>query len=154
MFERRKTITPLTPLPSSLSRIGVTAVPLFITPFSYVRCSTRGRPHLKAEAAAVEAALVHGRVLADEALAQAALVVEEKVTVVVVVQHAPRQVHEGAQLAQGVAVGLHLAGVVRQPEEDAAAVGGDVAALLDDVEEAASHHLQRISEFSTISGAH
>lgn len=86
---------------------------------------------------------MHRRVLADEALAQAALVLEEKVTVVVVVQHAPRQVHEGAQLAQGVAVGLHLAGVVRHPEEDAAAVGGDVAALLDDVEEAASHHLQR-----------
>lgn len=87
---------------------------------------------------------MHGRVLADEALTEAALVLEEKVTMVVVVQHAPRQVHEGSQLAQGVAVGLHLAGIVRNSEEDAATVGGDVAAFLDDVEEAASHHLQRI----------
>lgn len=87
---------------------------------------------------------MHGRVLADEALAKAALVLEEKVTVAVVVQHAPRQVHEGSQLAQGVAVGLHLTGVVRYSEEDAAAVGGDVAAFLDDVEEAASHHLDSL----------
>lgn len=102
------------------------------------------RPHLKAKAAAIKAALVHGRVLADEALAEAALMLEEKVTVLVVVQHAPRQVHESSQLAQGVAVGLHLTGVVRHSEEDAAAVGRDVAAFLDDVEEAASHHLQCI----------
>lgn len=87
---------------------------------------------------------MHGGVFADEAFAKAALMLEEKVTMAVVVQHAPRQVHEGSQLAQGVAVGLHLTGVVRYPEEDAAAVGSDVAAFLDDVEEAAPHHLQCI----------
>lgn len=84
---------------------------------------------------------MHGGVLADEALAEAALVLEEQVAVAVVVQHALGQVEQRAQLAQRVAVGLHLAGVVRHPEEDAAAVGGDVAPLLDDVEEAAAHDL-------------
>lgn len=98
--------------------------------------------HLKAEATAIEAALVHGRVFADKALAEAALVLEEKVTVVVVVQHAPSQVQQGAQLAQCVAVGFHLPGVVRYSEEDAAAVGRDVAPFLDDVQKAASHNLQ------------
>lgn len=110
----------------------------FLFPYLYGFTSS----HLKAKAATIKAAFVHGRVLSDEALTQAALVLEEKVTVVVVVQHAPRQVHEGSQLAKGVAVGLHLAGIVRHSEKDAAAVGGDVAAFLDDVEEAASHHLQ------------
>lgn len=131
----------------SLSPVGGQSASPFLTCTHFTCC----RPHLKAKAAAVKAALVHGRVLADEALAEAALVLKEKVAVVVVMQHAPRQVHQGSQLAQGVAVGLHLAGIVCHPEEDAAAVGRDVAAFLDDVEEAASHHLRCISEFSTIS---
>lgn len=109
--------------------------------FPYLYSFTRS--HLKAKAATIKAALVHGRVLSDEALTEAALVLEEKVTMVVVVQHALRQVHEGSQLAKGVAVGLHLAGIVCHSEKDAAAVGGDVAAFLDDVEEAASHHLKK-----------
>lgn len=85
---------------------------------------------------------MHGRVFADKALAEATLVLEKKVTVVVVVQHAPSQVQQGTQLAQCVAVGFHLSGVVRYSEEDAAAVGRDVAPFLDDVEKAASHNLQ------------
>ena len=46
-------------------------------------------------------------------------------------------------MAQRTAVRLHLPGVVRRPEEDAAAVGSDVAPLVDDVEDAASYHLER-----------
>lgn len=95
----------------------------------------------QAEAPAVEAALVHGGVLPHEALAESALLLEEEVAVAVVVQQPLRQVEQGAQLAQRPAVGLHLARLVRHAEEDAAAAGGDVAPLVDDVEEAAAHHL-------------
>lgn len=64
----------------------------------------------------------------------------------VVVQHALSQVEQRAQLAQSVAVGLHLLRIVSHSEEDAAAVGGDVAPLLDDVENAAAHHLEKDKE--------
>lgn len=67
---------------------------------------------------------------------------EKKVTVVVVVQHAPSQVQQCAQLAQCIAVGFHLSSIVRYSEEDAPAVGRDVTPFLDDVEKAASHNLQ------------
>jgi len=72
--------------------------------------------------------------------------VEKKVAVVVVVEHALSQVEQGAQLAQSAAVGLHLRRIVCQPKEDAAAVGGDVAPLLDDVENAAAHDLEKNKE--------
>lgn len=85
---------------------------------------------------------MHGRVFADEALAEATFVLEEEVAVAVVVQHALSQVQQGPQLAKGVAVGLHFPGVVRYAKKDAAAVGGNVASLLDNVEKAAAHHLQ------------
>lgn len=102
-------------------------------------------PHLEAEAAAVEAAFVHGGIFPDKTFTEATLVLEEQVSVAVVMQHALRQVEQGAQLAEGVGVGLHLASVVGHAEEDAAAVGSDVAPLLDDVEEAAAHHLRQQS---------
>lgn len=85
---------------------------------------------------------MHGGVFADETLAEAAFVGEKQVAVAVVVKHALSQVQQGPQLAKGVAVSLHFPGVVRYAEKDAAAVCGDVAALLDNVEKAAAHHLQ------------
>ena len=89
---------------------------------------------------------MHGRVFADEALAEAAFVLEKEVAVAVVVEHALSQVEQSAELAQSVAVGLHLPGVVCDSKEDAAAVGGDVAPLVDDVEDAAPHHLERCAK--------
>lgn len=84
---------------------------------------------------------MHGRVFADETLTEATFVLEKEVAVAVVVKHALGQVQQGPQLAKGVAVSLHLPGVVRYAEKDAAAVCGDVASFLDDVEKAAAHHL-------------
>lgn len=55
-------------------------------------------PHLESKAASVEAALVHGGVLPDKALAEAALLVEEEVPVAVVVQQSLGQVEQGSQL--------------------------------------------------------
>lgn len=86
---------------------------------------------------------MHGRVFAHETLAEATFVLEKEVAVAVVVEHAPSQVQQGPQLAEGVAVSFHFPGVVRQAEKDAAAIRGDVASFLDDVEEAAAHHLQK-----------
>lgn len=85
---------------------------------------------------------MHGCVFTDKTLAEAAFVLEEQIAVAVVVQHPLSQVEQGAQLAQSAAVRLHFPGIVRCSEEDAAAVGCDVAALVDDVEKAATHNLQ------------
>ena len=96
---------------------------------------------LEAQAAAVEAGLVHGGVLPDETAAQLPVLQGDELVVVVVMQQPLGQVEQGAQLAQGAAVGLHLPRVMRSTEEDATAVGADVAPLVDDVENAAAHHL-------------
>lgn len=104
---------------------------------------SRSSSHLKAKAAAVEAPLVHGWVFADKTLAEATFILEEKVAVAVVMQHALSQVEQGSQLAKSIAIGLHLPRIVCYAKEDAAAVGGDVAPLLDDVEKAAAHHLEK-----------
>lgn len=108
-------------------------------PFLLQRCSS----HLKAQAATIEAPFVHGWVLADKTLAEATFILEKKIAVAVVVQHALSQVEQGAQLTQGVTVRLHLPGIVRHSEKDAAPVGGDVATLVDDVEKAATHNLEK-----------
>lgn len=104
---------------------------------------TRSSSHLEAQTAAIEAALVHGGVFAYKALAEAALILEKEVAVAVVMEHALSQVEQGPQLAQGAAVGLHLSGVVGHSKKDAAAVRADVPSFLDDVEQAAAHHLQK-----------
>lgn len=85
---------------------------------------------------------MHGRVFAHETLTEAIIVLQKEVAVAVVVEHALSQVQQGPQLAKGVAVRLHFPGVVREAKKDAAAVGGDVASFLDNVEKAAAHHLQ------------
>ena len=97
---------------------------------------------LEAQAAAVEAGLVHGGVLLHEPPAQDAVLQGVQLPVAVVVEQALGEVEEGAELAQGAAVGLHLGGVVLRPEEGPAAAGGDVAAFVDDVEEAGLQHLR------------
>lgn len=85
---------------------------------------------------------MHGRVFAHETLAEATFILEKEVAVAVVVEHALSQVQQGPQLAKGVAVSFHFPGVVREAKKDAAAIRGDVASFLDDVEKAAAHHLQ------------
>lgn len=85
---------------------------------------------------------MHGGVFPDEALAEAAFVLEEQVSVAVVVEHALRQVEQGAQLTERAAVRFNLPRVVRYPKEDAATVSCDVAPLVDDVKKAATHDLK------------
>lgn len=85
---------------------------------------------------------MHGRVFADETLTEATFILEKEVAVAVVVKHALSQVQQGPQLAKGVTVSLHFPGVVRYAKKDAAAVCGNVASFLDNVEKAAAHHLQ------------
>lgn len=98
--------------------------------------------YLKAQAAAIKAAFVHGCVLPNETLTQSTFVLEKQVAVTVVMQHSLSQIQQGTQLAQRTAIGLHFPSVMRCSEEDAAPVGCNVAPLVDNVEKAATHHLQ------------
>lgn len=97
--------------------------------------------HLKAQTTAIEAALVHARVFADETLTEATFILEKEVAVAVVVKHTLSQVQQGPQLAKGVAVSLHFPGIVCYAKKDAPAVCCDIASFLDNVEKAAAHHL-------------
>lgn len=97
---------------------------------------------LETQTAAVETGLVHGAVLLHKLAAQLPVLQGVELAVVVVVDEPLGQVQQGAQLTQGAAVGLHLAGVVVGPEEGAVVVGGDVAPLVDDVQEARLQDLE------------
>lgn len=79
---------------------------------------------------------MHGAVLLHKLAAQLPVLQRVKLAVVVVVDEPLGEVQQGAQLAQGAAVRLHLAGVVVGPEEGAVVVGGDIAGLVDDVQKA------------------
>jgi len=100
------------------------------------------RAHLKAQATAIEATFMHGWVFADKTLAESAFILEKEVAMAIVMQHTLSQVEQGAQLAERIAVRLHLPGIVRHSEEDAATISGDVAPLVDDVQKAATHNLE------------
>lgn len=89
---------------------------------------------LEAQAAPIEAGFVHGAVLVHEAAAQVLVLQGVELAVGVVAEQLLGQMQERSQLAQSVAVGLHLRRVVLRPEEGAAVVGGDVTALVNDVE--------------------
>lgn len=77
---------------------------------------------------------MHGAVLVHEAAAQVPVLQGVQLAVGVVVEQLLGQMQERSQLTQRVAVGLHLRSVVLGPEEGAAVVGGDVTALVNDVE--------------------
>lgn len=68
--------------------------------------------HLKAKATAIEAPFVHGWVFTNKALTEATFILEKKVAMAVIMQHALSQVQQGAQLAESTAVGLHLPSIV------------------------------------------
>lgn len=97
---------------------------------------------LKAQAAAVEAGLVHGAVLPDELAAQVPVLQGVQLAVAVVVDQLLGQVQQRAQLAQRAAVRLHLRRVVLRPEEGTVVVGGDVTSLVDDVQKARQQDLK------------
>lgn len=84
---------------------------------------------------------MHGAVLLHEPAAQLGVLQHVQLAVLVVVDELPGEVEERPQLAQRAAVRLHLRGVVLGPEEGAAVVRGDVATLVDDVQEAGLQHL-------------
>lgn len=102
--------------------------------------------HLEAQAASVEAGLVHGAVLLNEAVAQVGILRRVQMPVGVVVDEPLGEVEQRPQLAEGAAVRLHLRGVVLRPEEGSSAVGGDVATFMDDVHQAGLQHLQAAEE--------
>lgn len=79
---------------------------------------------------------MHGAVLLHKLAAQLPVLQGVELAVVVVVDEPLGEVQEGAQLTQGAAVRLHLAGVVVGPEEGTVVVGGNVASLVDDVQKA------------------
>lgn len=91
---------------------------------------------LKAQTAAVETGFVHGAVLLHEPTAEVTLLQGVQLGVVVVVDQPLCEVHQGAKLAQGAAVRLHLRGVVVCPEEGTVVIRGNVAALVNDVQKA------------------
>lgn len=101
---------------------------------------------LKTQAPAVEAGLVHGAVLLHELVAQLPVLQRVELAAVVVVEEPLGEVQQGAQLTQSAAVRLHLAGVVVGPEEGAGVVGGNVAALVDDVQKARLQDLEEGKE--------
>lgn len=93
------------------------------------------RADLKAQTAAVEAGFVHGAVLVHEAMAQVPVLQGVQLAVGIAAEQLLGQMQQRPQLTQSAAVGLHLGRVVLRPEEGTAVVGGDVAALVNDVKE-------------------
>lgn len=97
---------------------------------------------LEAQTAAIEAGLVHGAVLLHELAAQLGVLQRVELAVRVVAEQLLRQMQEGSQLTQSVAVRLHLRGVVVRPEEGTVVVGGDITALVNDVEKTGVQNLK------------
>lgn len=98
--------------------------------------------HLEAKTAAIETGFVHGAVLLHKPAAKVRVLQGVQLAEAVVADQPLGEVQQGAQLAQSAAVGLHLRGVVVGPEEGAAVVGGDVAALVNDVQKAGMQNLK------------
>lgn len=97
---------------------------------------------LESQTASEKTGLVHGAVLLHKPAAQVPVLLGEQLTVLVVVEEPLGEVDQGAQLTEGVAVRLNLGGVVVSPEEGTVVVGGDVTALLNDVQKARLQDLQ------------
>lgn len=112
-----------------------------LPPRCHGNTTPRSGSDLKAQAAAVEAGFVHGAVLLHKPAAQLGVLQDVQLAVLVVVDEPPGEVEQRPQLAQRAAVRLHLRGVVLRAEEGAAVVRGDVATLMDDVQEAGLQHL-------------
>lgn len=92
---------------------------------------------------------MHGAVLVHEATAQVPVLQGVQLATGVVTEQLLGQMQERSQLAQSVAVSLHLGSVVLCPEEGAAVVGGDVTALVNDVKKTG---LQDLSDKERPSG--
>lgn len=97
---------------------------------------------LEAQTAAIEAGLVHGAVLLHKLAAQVGVLQRVEFAMHVVTEQLLRQMQEGSQLTQSVAVRLHLRGIVVRPEEGTVVVGGDITALVNDVEKTGVQYLK------------
>lgn len=97
---------------------------------------------LEAQTAAIEAGLVHGAVLLHELAAQVGVLQRVELAMHVVTEQLLRQMQEGSQLTQSVAVRLHLRGIVVRPEEGTVVVRGDITALVNDVEKTGVQNLK------------
>lgn len=91
---------------------------------------------LKAQTAAIEAGFVHGAVLLHKLATQVHVLQRVQLPVAIVVDQPLGEVEQGAKLTQSTAVRFHLRGVVVRSEEGTVVVGGNVTALVYDVQKA------------------
>ena len=97
---------------------------------------------LKAQTAAIETGFVHGAVLLHKLAAQLPVLQGVQLAVVIVIDQPLGEVEQCAQLAQSAAVRLHLRGIMICPEEGTVVIGGNVTALVDDVQKAGVQDLK------------
>lgn len=86
---------------------------------------------------------MHGAVLLHEPAAQVLVLQGVQLAVVVVVDQLLGEVDQGTQLTQSAAVRLHLRGIVVRPEEGTIAIGGNITALVNDVQKARQQDLKQ-----------
>lgn len=86
---------------------------------------------------------MHRCIFTDETLTESTFILEEQVALAVVMQHALSQVEQGTQLAQSIAVCLHLPCIMCNSEKDAAPVSCDIAPLVDDMEKTTTYNLEK-----------